>query len=69
MSRFGLSYVHLVEPRSDDMPLSALTNVSGSRPDTLAPFRQVGEAPDATRGGLKRVGGNAWAALVPGTFC
>ena len=41
--RFGLSYVHLVEPRTDDLPLAAFHNVSGSsaRPDSLAPFRQV----------------------------
>lgn len=43
--------MHLVEPRSDDMPLSVLSNVSGSRPDSLAPFRQVFGGPLIVAGG------------------
>jgi 2,4-dienoyl-CoA reductase-like NADH-dependent reductase (Old Yellow Enzyme family) len=51
LNKCGLSYIHLVEPRSDDMPLSALSNVSGSRPDSLAPFRQVFGGPIVVAGG------------------
>lgn len=38
--RLDLAYVHLVEPREDDLPV-AISSVSAARPDTLAPFRQV----------------------------
>jgi len=41
-NKYGLSYVHLVEPREDDLPVSVVIESVGGRPDTLAPFRQAG---------------------------
>lgn len=50
LSKFGLAYTHMVEPRSDDLPVAS--DVS-ARPDTLAPFRQVYSGTLITAGGFK----------------
>lgn len=61
LNKFGLAFVHLVEPRSDD---GTVFNMSGGRPDTLANFRQVYTGQIIVAGGYK--GADAAQAVQAG---
>lgn len=62
--RMNLAYVHLVEPRADDLPVGVAQDDVSARPDSLLPFRQAYSGTLVTAGGYK--GGSAAKAVQSG---